>query len=806
MSFGRLSALALSISLCVALLATLFPEAALAAPPGKQREYIVTLAVTGSGRTIEPSSQTNRARIRQRTIRADEVTDRVAREHGVRAHHRYGNAFTGFSTTMTPAQAAAVASDPSVSGVRLARTFKLAAQDIPVGIKRVKAWTTGQTPGSDVDANVAIIDTGVGPATGNGTPIDMLDQPPQGAPELNIRGGVNCFDDPATKDVDEHTLYPDRWGDTYGHGTHVAGIIGARDNGVGTIGVAPGVKLWSLRVFQGSYGSEAAVVCALDWAIATHSNATPDIDVINMSLEGPRMDLREDCGTVLADPDGDPMQKSICNATAIGITVVAAAGNSDDNANLIAPGGFDQVITVGALSDFDGEGWGTGPNGQCSDYRREVDDTYARYSNHGPDVDIVAPGTCVASTWYGDPKGDAKVTLTGTSMAAPHVTGAVARYLAKPGNAGTSASDMRKLVRASGRMDWDARSDPFWLGVNDDDPPNRVLDVKALTGGDLVRAWAYHREFNVAGADKARSTRVDIQRGGGYAGTVNLSLAGLPSAVGTSSFADNSLDGLAPKALGTKLSLNLKTGGPDGIYGLDVQANGAGVSPHSRPISLTVDREGPLVSDLSPRLRGDLASLTTSGAAQTYLQWIVSDEVSGVRFAKLQRKTGTQSWRNAGVGGSTKARVTLKPGQANKFRVKATDNLGNTRTSGVISARLSVRDFKSTLWQKPVGGAWKTKPVSQAFGGSILLANGGTGSLKTSFRGKALAVVGSVGPGRGTFRVRIDSGQWQTVSLKSKKAGHRKVVWSRRLDPGSHDVEIQGSSGQTAFDALLIIR
>ena len=70
----------------------------------------------------------------------------------------------------------------------------------------------------------------------------------------------------------------------------MAGTIGARDNSVGTIGVAPGAKLWSVRVFEGSTGTEASIVCGLDWAVGTHSNATPDIDVINMSIEGPRLD------------------------------------------------------------------------------------------------------------------------------------------------------------------------------------------------------------------------------------------------------------------------------------------------------------------------------------------------------------------------------------------------------------------------------------------------------------------------------------------------------------------------------------
>jgi hypothetical protein len=70
----------------------------------------------------------------------------------------------------------------------------------------------------------------------------------------------------------------------------------------------------------------------------------------------------------------------------------------------------------------------------------------------------------------------------------------------------------------------------------------------------------------------------------------------------------------------------------------------------------------------------------------------------------------------------------------------------------------------------------------------------------------AVAVVGSVGPRRGTFRVRVDGGAWSTVSLKRNNAGHRKVVWSRKVEPGGHLLEIQGLEGRTAIDAVLFVR
>jgi len=136
-SLGRVSVLSLSISLCIVLLAALIP-----ARSAKQR-------------------------IRQRAKAARETTDQVTQRHGVKARYRYDSAVTGFSARMTPAEAAQIASDPSVANVRVARHFKIAAQTVPPGIQRVMALAGGA--GLDVEAHVAVVDTGIGPAAADGT-------------------------------------------------------------------------------------------------------------------------------------------------------------------------------------------------------------------------------------------------------------------------------------------------------------------------------------------------------------------------------------------------------------------------------------------------------------------------------------------------------------------------------------------------------------------------------------------------------------------------------------------------------------
>ena len=151
------------------------------------------------------------------------------------------------------------------------------------------------SPTPDTDVDVAIIDTGIGPVGGN---------------ELNVAGGINCAAD---------GLPADQWQDLYevGHGTHVAGTIGARDgNGVGVVGVAPGARLWAVRVFdQGGWGDESTVLCGLDWVTSTRvPGAAPPgsqpIDVVNMSIEGSRFSYTEEC--LPGDPD--PIHVAVCAA------------------------------------------------------------------------------------------------------------------------------------------------------------------------------------------------------------------------------------------------------------------------------------------------------------------------------------------------------------------------------------------------------------------------------------------------------------------------------------------------------------
>jgi subtilisin family serine protease len=162
-----------------------------------------------------------------------------------------------------------------------------------------------------------------------------------------------------------------------------------------------------------------------------------------MSLGGPGGEST--CGTA-----ADPEHEAICSLVNAGVTVVVAAGNSAEDASSSTPATYDEVITVSALADFDGAAGGGG-SPTC---RNDEDDTFANFSNFGADVDIIAPGVCIESSW----NDGGYNTISGTSMASPHVAGAAALYLAN--NPGLSPAQVRAALVAAGNYSWDNGDDP----------------------------------------------------------------------------------------------------------------------------------------------------------------------------------------------------------------------------------------------------------------------------------------------------------------------------------------------------------
>ena len=358
------------------------------------------------------------------------VATTQARKFGFEVGHVYTSALQGYSATLTSATAASLESMPGVRWVQRDTAVSIDAQPTPTGINRsnADASPTAKIDGLDerVDVDVAVIDTGA----------DLTH------PDLNIykAGAKNCSIGAVSAN------------DLHGHGTHVSGTIGALDNSTGVVGMAPGARIWPVKVLtDAGTGLNSDVICGIDYVTANASK----IEVANMSLGGAGTD-DQNCGA----SNDDAMHAAICRSVAAGITYVVAAGNDSEDAKGSTPAAYDEVITVSALADFNGLPGGGAP----STCRADVDDTFANFSNYGADVDLIAPGVCITSTWM---LGGYN-TISGTSMASPHVAGGAALYKATHPTASPAA--VKTALQGSGTLDWNNTDDG-------DSTKERLLDV-----------------------------------------------------------------------------------------------------------------------------------------------------------------------------------------------------------------------------------------------------------------------------------------------------------------------------------------
>lgn len=359
---------------------------------------------------------------------AEAVAKDTARTHGLGLIQVYEHALKGFTAKVPASRLKILARDPRVAFVQpdvemqaFGSLDPVQAQDhlaseIPTGIHRFDAELNTKTAAG---INVAVIDTGM----------------ELSHPDLNVRSGKNCTGPGSPKDGN-------------GHGTHVAGIIGAKDNGNGVVGVAPGVTLWAVKVLANNgSGFTSWIICGIDWVTSTRTDRdnTNDIAVANLSLGGSGFD-DNNCG----NSNRDALHKAICRSVTKGVVYVVAAGNAAADAKNFTPAAYDEVITVSALADFNGKGGG----GSAATCRPDVDDTFADFSNFGADIDLAAPGVCIISTY----KNGGYAMLSGTSMASPHVAGLAALYIAQSGICGdsTCVANVRAALISAGKPQTDA--------------------------------------------------------------------------------------------------------------------------------------------------------------------------------------------------------------------------------------------------------------------------------------------------------------------------------------------------------------
>lgn len=348
-----------------------------------------------------------------------------------------------------------IQNDPNVDFIEPVQIFVIQSQTTPTGINRsgadVSSTMAGDGQGNVSDVTVAIIDTGID--------LDHRD--------LNVIMNETFVAGTPNGDDDQ------------GHGTHAAGIVAAKDNSEGVVGIAPGANLVALKVLDHTgRGITSDILRAIEWVIANRDL----VDVVNMGLGGGY---------------SQALNNAIDRAVDNGVSFVVSAGNQHLDAITYSPANSPNAITVSAISDSDGKCGARGPATTSG-----PDDSFATYSNFGRTIDIAAPGTNINSTYL---NGQYRV-LSGTSMAAAHVSGAAALWVSeirKLENDDPLPADIREVIIISGirnapgsqciedrgyfsrEMDWDRITESL-LSVTDLAPPPSGTTIGTTAGQTML--------------------------------------------------------------------------------------------------------------------------------------------------------------------------------------------------------------------------------------------------------------------------------------------------------------------------------
>lgn len=424
----------------------------------------------------------------------DSEADKVIRGRGGVRHLTFSHGLKGFVATLSDAALAGVRNEPNVDYVEQDQVATInATENLPPG-----GWGLDR--------------------------IDQVDRPLDSLYQYSSTGkGVNAFiidtgirashQDFAGRVLPGYSAIADANGtnDCNGHGTHVAGTVGGT-----TWGVAKGVKLIPVRVLDCSgSGAYSGVIAGIDWV----ANSPLRPAVANLSLGG---------GASAA------LDAAIAGAVSKGVNVVVAAGNNNADACNYSPSRAPSAITVGATTSSD---------------------TRASYSNYGSCLDIFAPGSSILSAW--NTSDVATNTISGTSMASPHVAGVVALVLeAKPTASPSAVTSFLTTSASLNKLSSIGTNSPNRLVYSlaagaPQEPLNKVVAVKSIAGKTASSYFGWTASVTVTIRDVNTGANVSNATVKGSFSTGG-SVSCTTSSVGSCSLASGTIN---RKSLSTTLSI-----------------------------------------------------------------------------------------------------------------------------------------------------------------------------------------------------------------------------------------------------------
>ncbi len=602
-------------------------------------------------------------------------------------------------------------------------------------------------------------------------------------PDLNVAGGYNCSTSDRTA-----------WRDVEGHGTHVAGTVGALDNAIGVVGVAPGARLWAVKILNNDgYGLLSWYVCGLDWILAQRDpsdSSSALFEAVNMSVTKSGRD-DGNCGK----SNADPLHAAICRVVAGGITVVAAAANDSSYASLRVPASYNEVITISALADTDGKSGGLGGSSCWSWGGYDKDDTFADFSNYGGDVDLIAPGKCIWST----KPGSTYAYSSGTSMAAPAVTGAVALYKASRPRA--TPAEVREALQYLGNLNWRTTTDP-------DSVHEKLLDVTRL--GNLGTFTVGHGPVGVTGeSGGVMNVPITLSRSSTFFERVRLSVTNLPTGW-SAPLTSTSLLGWTANATTMRVTIPPRT--PHGRYDLRIVATNQGrTDTVDVPIQVTYDNP----TAKPPVAAYKYGARLGSSAMDIRVTWpAATDPSSTIASYELQTSVDGGAWGST-IGTSAKVREVTKSallgGTSYRFRVRAQDSAGNWSawSEAAQPMRLYVVDDRSS--SIAYSGSWARTTYAYAANKTLTRTTVPGSRATMTFTGRGVALIAPRSAYRGSIDVYVDGAFVKTVILRTSPSASRQLVFAKAWGSvGTHTIQLRVRSGNTyplvELDAFVVDR